>query len=66
MQCLIARCARCARSLREHRSRTLSRMPDLEPVDESWSTALCVVAHPDDLESAPLQPLRAGLIKERP
>jgi LmbE family N-acetylglucosaminyl deacetylase len=25
-------------------------MPDLEPVDESWSTALCVVAHPDDLE----------------
>jgi LmbE family N-acetylglucosaminyl deacetylase len=35
---------------REHRSRTLSRMPDLEPVDESWTTALCVVAHPDDLE----------------
>ena len=31
-------------------SRTLRRMPDLEPVDESWSTALCVVAHPDDLE----------------
>ena len=25
-------------------------MTDLEPVDESWSTALCVVAHPDDLE----------------
>ena len=25
-------------------------MPDLEPVNESWSTALCVVAHPDDLE----------------
>jgi LmbE family N-acetylglucosaminyl deacetylase len=25
-------------------------MPDLEPIDESWSTALCVVAHPDDLE----------------
>ena len=25
-------------------------MPDLEPVDESWRTALCVVAHPDDLE----------------
>jgi LmbE family N-acetylglucosaminyl deacetylase len=25
-------------------------MPDLEPVDESWNTALCVVAHPDDLE----------------
>ena len=25
-------------------------MPDLAPVDESWSTALCVVAHPDDLE----------------
>jgi LmbE family N-acetylglucosaminyl deacetylase len=25
-------------------------MPDLTPVDESWSTALCVVAHPDDLE----------------
>ena len=24
--------------------------PDLEPVDESWTTALCVVAHPDDLE----------------
>jgi LmbE family N-acetylglucosaminyl deacetylase len=23
---------------------------DLEPVDESWTTALCVVAHPDDLE----------------
>jgi LmbE family N-acetylglucosaminyl deacetylase len=23
---------------------------DLEPVDESWSRALCVVAHPDDLE----------------
>ena len=22
--------------------------PDLEPVDESWTTALCVVAHPDD------------------
>jgi LmbE family N-acetylglucosaminyl deacetylase len=41
---------RWLRSLREHRSRTLSRMPDLEPVDESWSTALCVVAHPDDLE----------------
>jgi LmbE family N-acetylglucosaminyl deacetylase len=25
-------------------------MPDLQPVDESWSAALCVVAHPDDLE----------------
>jgi LmbE family N-acetylglucosaminyl deacetylase len=25
-------------------------MSDLEPVDESWTTALCVVAHPDDLE----------------
>ena len=25
-------------------------MPDLEPADESWTTALCVVAHPDDLE----------------
>jgi LmbE family N-acetylglucosaminyl deacetylase len=25
-------------------------MPDLEPLDESWNTALCVVAHPDDLE----------------
>ncbi|MDP9497236.1 MAG: PIG-L family deacetylase [Actinomycetota bacterium] len=25
-------------------------MPDLEPVDESWSSALAVVAHPDDLE----------------
>jgi LmbE family N-acetylglucosaminyl deacetylase len=25
-------------------------MPDLEPVDESWTSALCVVAHPDDLE----------------
>jgi LmbE family N-acetylglucosaminyl deacetylase len=25
-------------------------MPDLEPVDESWTTALCAVAHPDDLE----------------
>jgi LmbE family N-acetylglucosaminyl deacetylase len=25
-------------------------MPDLEPIDESWTTALCVVAHPDDLE----------------
>ncbi len=23
---------------------------DLEPVDESWNTAICVVAHPDDLE----------------
>jgi LmbE family N-acetylglucosaminyl deacetylase len=23
---------------------------DLEPVDESWTRALCVVAHPDDLE----------------
>jgi LmbE family N-acetylglucosaminyl deacetylase len=23
---------------------------DLEPVDEAWSRALCVVAHPDDLE----------------
>ncbi len=26
------------------------RAPDLEPVDESWHRALCVVAHPDDLE----------------
>jgi LmbE family N-acetylglucosaminyl deacetylase len=25
-------------------------MADLEPVDESWNRALCVVAHPDDLE----------------
>ena len=25
-------------------------MADLEPLDESWRTALCVVAHPDDLE----------------
>ncbi len=25
-------------------------MTDLEPLDESWQTALCVVAHPDDLE----------------
>ncbi len=25
-------------------------MAELEPVDESWNTALCVVAHPDDLE----------------
>jgi LmbE family N-acetylglucosaminyl deacetylase len=25
-------------------------VPDLQPVDESWTTALCVVAHPDDLE----------------
>ena len=25
-------------------------MADLEPVDESWTSALCVVAHPDDLE----------------
>jgi|SRR4051794_22440271 len=25
-------------------------MTDLEPVDESWGRALCVVAHPDDLE----------------
>lgn len=25
-------------------------MVDLEPVDESWERALCVVAHPDDLE----------------
>ena len=25
-------------------------MAELEPVDESWSRALCVVAHPDDLE----------------
>jgi LmbE family N-acetylglucosaminyl deacetylase len=24
--------------------------PKLEPVDESWSTALAIVAHPDDLE----------------
>ena len=24
--------------------------PPLEPVDESWERALCVVAHPDDLE----------------
>src|SRR5215211_1010753 len=31
-------------------TRTLWRMSDLEPVDESWRTALCVVAHPDDLE----------------
>ena len=25
-------------------------MPDLEPVDETWTSAVCVVAHPDDLE----------------
>jgi len=25
-------------------------MAELEPVDESWMSALCVVAHPDDLE----------------
>ncbi|HEX8510173.1 MAG TPA: PIG-L deacetylase family protein [Propionibacteriaceae bacterium] len=25
-------------------------MSELQPVDESWSRALCVVAHPDDLE----------------
>ena len=25
-------------------------MADLEPVNESWTRALCVVAHPDDLE----------------
>jgi LmbE family N-acetylglucosaminyl deacetylase len=25
-------------------------MAELEPVDESWTSALCVVAHPDDLE----------------
>jgi LmbE family N-acetylglucosaminyl deacetylase len=25
-------------------------MPELEPLDESWTTALCVVAHPDDME----------------
>ncbi|HWJ53140.1 MAG TPA: PIG-L deacetylase family protein [Propionibacteriaceae bacterium] len=25
-------------------------MPELEPVDESWTSGLCVVAHPDDLE----------------
>jgi LmbE family N-acetylglucosaminyl deacetylase len=25
-------------------------MPELEPLDESWDRALCVVAHPDDLE----------------
>jgi LmbE family N-acetylglucosaminyl deacetylase len=25
-------------------------MSELEPVDESWARALCVVAHPDDLE----------------
>jgi LmbE family N-acetylglucosaminyl deacetylase len=31
-------------------SHTLRRVPDLEAVDESWTTALCVVAHPDDLE----------------
>jgi len=24
--------------------------PDLEPVAEDWQRALCVVAHPDDLE----------------
>ena len=27
-----------------------SGAPDLEPVDEEWQRALCVVAHPDDLE----------------
>jgi LmbE family N-acetylglucosaminyl deacetylase len=26
------------------------RPPPLEPLDEDWDTALCVVAHPDDLE----------------
>lgn len=25
-------------------------MADLEPLDETWTSALCVVAHPDDLE----------------
>ena len=25
-------------------------MPDLEPVDEDWGSALAIVAHPDDLE----------------
>ena len=25
-------------------------MAELEPVDESWSSALAIVAHPDDLE----------------
>jgi len=24
--------------------------PPLEPIDENWTTALAVVAHPDDLE----------------
>src|SRR5215212_1911334 len=24
--------------------------PPLEPLDESWSRALCIVAHPDDME----------------
>ena len=28
----------------------LSSPPPLEPVDENWQTALCVVAHPDDME----------------
>lgn len=27
-----------------------SQLPPLEPVDEDWSRALAVVAHPDDLE----------------
>jgi LmbE family N-acetylglucosaminyl deacetylase len=29
---------------------SLITMPDLEALDESWNTVLCVVAHPDDLE----------------
>lgn len=28
----------------------MTRPPPLEPVDESWSSALAIVAHPDDLE----------------
>ena len=27
-----------------------NRPPPLEPVDESWERALCIVAHPDDME----------------
>lgn len=29
---------------------TQKREPSLDPVDESWSSALAIVAHPDDLE----------------
>src|SRR5436305_115212 len=32
------------------RAATCGSMPDVEPIDEGFATALCVVAHPDDLE----------------